>query len=246
MLFISAHKNDIGRNKKRNNEDYIWVDQQAGLFIIADGMGGYQGGEVASRLAATTISEIIVDYLMEKTRPLSTDVVKALMFKAVEAANQAVLKAAQETGHDKMGTTVVMAQIEASIVYICHVGDSRAYLVRGSTITQLTQDHSWVNFVQAASSSSKRAKSIDHILTQAIGQVTPPDPSFTQMVLEPGDYLLLCSDGLWNMVDQNRILTELLRAGDQIDQTVEALIDAANTAGGKDNISVIVIKHYGP
>jgi protein phosphatase len=246
MSFISAHKNDIGRNKKRNNEDYIWVDQQAGLFIVADGMGGYRGGEVASRLAATTISEIIVSYLKEKTRPLSTDVVKTLMFKAVEAANRAVLKAAQETGHDKMGTTVVMAQVEASMAYICHVGDSRAYLVRGSATTQLTQDHSWVNFVQSASSSSKPAKSIEHVLTQAIGQATPPDPSFTQTALEPGDYLLLCSDGLWNMVDDNRILAELLRAGDRVDRAVEALIDAANAAGGKDNISVVIVKHYAP
>jgi protein phosphatase len=144
-----------------------------------------------------------------------------------------------------MGTTIVVALVRSSVAYISHVGDARAYLARGATLMQLTKDDSWkVQFGDKNLSSKTDIPEgkFDHILTKAIGQDTDLNPSSTEVKLAPGDWLLLCSDGLWNMVEDEQILAELQNESNDPAQVVEALIAAANEAGGKDNISVIAIK----
>jgi PPM family protein phosphatase len=228
MPVISAHKSDIGRKKARN-EDYVWVDEQTGLYILADGLGGQEAGEVASQLATTTLSDTIGDKL--KFNP--------------DSPAEIIFNAAQAAGHKRqMGTTVVVAILQDTTAYISHAGDSRAYLVQGKALKQLTEDDSWGVFSASAQKSTAKNKRspLDHFLTKYIGQEHALNPSFTKVELTPGDWLLLCSDGLWSLVDEEQILAELKKADDDPGRLVETLVAAANQAGGEDNISIIALK----
>lgn len=245
MIIVSAHKSDVGL-KRKQNEDYVWVDEQMGLHIVADGMGGHEAGDVASRLAATTVGREIAEQLKAKTEPLSPATLEEMIIGAIEAANEIVFNAAKESGQKRrMGATIVVALVRLPVAYISHVGDARAYLARGSTIMQLTEDDSWGAKFAAASTSSKtevQSHRLEHVLTKAIGQDSLLQPSFIEVQIVPGDWLLLCSDGLWNMVKNEQILAELQKAGDDPAQAAEMLVAAANAAGGKDNISISAIK----
>jgi len=245
MIIASAHKSDTGQKRKRN-EDYVWVDETAKLFIVADGMGGHEAGDVASELAATTVGQLITAELKSKTEPIAPAIITQLMTEATEFANKAVFNAAQEAGQKRrMGTTIVTALVRSGNIYISHVGDARAYLARGAALMQLTRDDSWKAQFGAKDPQPKAetpSSKFDHILTKAIGQEAQLDPSSTEVKVAPGDWLLLCSDGLWNMVEDSQILAELQRAGDNPACAVESLVKAANEAGGKDNISVVAIK----
>lgn len=244
MAIISAYKSDIGRNKDRQNEDYIWVDDETGLYIVADGMGGHEAGDIASELAATTIGNYISDRLRKRSEPLPTETVKAMMIDAAESANNKVYEAAKNlTQKRQMGTTVVAALVRSTTAYISHAGDSRAYLLRNSTLVQLTEDDSWGTFARQGSGSETTSSALDLVLTKAVGQHSSLDPSFTVVDLSPSDTIILCSDGLWSMVEVDQILAIVDKAGDKLDEAVEALIAAANEAGGSDNISVILVRN---
>jgi serine/threonine protein phosphatase PrpC len=244
MTITAAHKSDTGRKRTRN-EDYVWVDETAKLFIVADGMGGHEAGDVASQLTATTVGELVTTELKSKTEPIAPAILTQLLTEAIETANKAVYNAAQEAGQKRrMGSTLVMALVRAATVYISHVGDARAYLARGATLMQLTKDDSWkAQFgANAQTPDSTASSKFDHILTKAIGQEAELNPSTTEVKVLPGDWLLLCSDGLWNMVADDQILAELQQAGENPVCAVEKLVAAANAAGGKDNISVVAIR----
>jgi len=243
MTIVSAYKCDIGRMRKQN-EDHVWVDEQAGLYIVADGMGGQEAGDVASRLATVTVGPLVIDRFKSHSKPLSVAKIKEAMIDAIETANETVFNEAQEAGQKRrMGTTIVMALVQSFKVYLSHAGDSRAYWARGSRLTQLTVDDSWgAEFGGPKESKGNSRNRIDHFLTKSIGQATMVEPSFMELGLTPGDCLLLCSDGLWDMVDETQILRELQKIEDDPTKAVKALVAAANTAGGKDNISIIIIK----
>lgn len=244
MTIVSAYKCDIGRNPKRQNEDYIWVDEQAGLFIVADGMGGQEAGDVASKLTTETAGPLIIKQLKKQSQPSSPDRVKPVIIEAIETANKTVYDAAQKAAQKrKMGSTILVALVQNSTVYISHAGDSRAYLLQGSTLTQLTEDDSWqTEFGGGQTAKGNGRKTIiDHILTKSIGQESKVDPSFKELTLAPGNHLLLCTDGLWGMLENDQILAVLKQAQGDPNRAVEALVDAANAAGGDDNISVVVI-----
>ena len=243
MTIVSAHKCDIGQVRKQN-EDYVWVDDQAGIYILADGMGGREGGKEASQLAATTVGRLVKEQLPALSPSSATEGVQELVINAIETANEIVFEAGQKAGHKRgMKTTIVTALIRSSTAYISHVGDSRAYLVQGLNLTQLTEDNSWrVEFGGPEQTKENGRTKIDHMLTKSIGQEAKVEPSFRELKLTSGDCLLLCSDGLWDMVGGERIAAELKRAENDPEQAVEALVDAANAAGGKDNIAVVVIK----
>ncbi|MCB0167857.1 MAG: serine/threonine-protein phosphatase [Anaerolineae bacterium] len=243
MTLLSAHKNDIGRNKARQNEDYIWVDDQTGLYIVADGMGGHDAGDVASKLAAITAGESVINQLAATGPNPPDNVIKTILLDAAQTANQVVYQAAHRTEQKrKMGTTLVMALITATAAYVSHAGDSRAYLLRDATITQLTEDDTWSTFVRQSSGSEHSNPALQPILTKAVGQDSSLDPSFSQIEVTSGDVILLCSDGLWNMIDNDQILAEVTKSGNQVAQAVDNLVAAANAAGGNDNISVVIIK----
>lgn len=242
MRIISAHKSDIGQ-VYQHNDDYVWVDDASGFYILADGMGGQESGDVASHMTAHAVGQTIVEQLTEGQPLPGANQVKAMLVEAIEAANRAVFQAAQKAQQKRrMGTTIVAALLRAGRLFVSHAGDSRAYLVRDNELKQLTEDDSWgAQFAAAGVKSNEKGK-FDHFLTKAVGQEHQLDPSFVEVELRPDDWLLLCSDGLWNMVEDTQILDILNAADPNPQQAVDDLVAAANQAGGRDNISVVAIK----
>ncbi len=240
MILISAQQSDPGQTAKKN-EDYIWIDEPAGIYIVADGMGGQDAGERASHLAATSTGQYLTARLPEgRYHP------KTLIIEAIEAANAEVMAAAQAAQQDRpMGAAIVAALIRLPTAYICHAGDARAYLAHNSTLTRLTMDDSWVAQLLASgviSEEQARKHPLGNILTKAVGHESPLEPACTEITLTPGDWLLLCSDGLWKKVHDEHIQAEIEKNGSSPASVVKTLVQAANAAGGEDNISLIVVK----
>ena len=145
----------------------------------------------------------------------------------------------------RMGATIIMAIAQLPSIYISHAGDTRAYLIRDKTLTRLTEDDSWAaQLVSAGVLSEDEAENHRnlHFVTKAIGQESPVEPDFVETTLARGDAILLCSDGLWNMIDDPQLLAEFEKATGHPSSLVDSLIEAANAAGGKDNITVIIIE----
>lgn len=244
MPLISASKTSVGLERP-HNEDYIWVNEDLGLFIVADGMGGHEAGEVASQLAATTAAQSIKHEVTHQMEPLSRVAIQQLLFNALQKSNDTVRAEANRGGQQrKMGSTIVVGLVRLPYVYIVHAGDARAYLARENQLTQLTQDDSYVAELVAAGVLS-RADAKNHpyvsIVTQAIGQEEPLEPTFTELTVTTQDWLLFCSDGLTGMIDEDVILSHIEQAQGNPTTLVEDLTAAANEAGGKDNISVVAI-----
>lgn len=245
MPILSASQTNVGLERP-HNEDFIWINEDLGLFIVADGMGGHEAGEVASQLAATTAAQSIKHAVTHQTEPLSSAAMQKLLFQALQESNETVRAEAKRGGQQrKMGSTIVVGLIRLPHVYIVHAGDARAYLARESQLTQLTQDDSYVAELVAAgvlTRDAARNHPYGSIVTQAIGQDDPLDPTFTELTVTANDWLLFCSDGLTGMLDEAGIIHHIEQAqGDPI-ALVESLTEAANKAGGKDNISVIAIR----
>lgn len=232
---------DIGK-KRSMNQDYVYAsDQPVGnlknLLIVADGMGGHNAGDLASRY---TVQEML-DYIKEseEDRPVP------LLSMAIHHANEQVLeKAESEKGLEGMGTTLVAATVEDAYLYVANVGDSRLYLIDDG-IEQITHDHSYVEeMIRIGELQRKDAKNHPdrNVITRAIGVRVPVRVDFFDVKLEPGDKILLCSDGLTNMVEDEEIL-EVIKKSSSIEAAARALVDVANKNGGKDNISVVLAEY---
>ncbi|MCD7735603.1 MAG: Stp1/IreP family PP2C-type Ser/Thr phosphatase [Lachnospiraceae bacterium] len=229
---------DIGR-RRSSNQDFIYAsDQPVGnlpdLMIVADGMGGHNGGDLASRYTV----ESIIEYLeqAQEKRPIP------LLSEAIHYANDRVLeKAAADRTLEGMGTTVVAAVIKEGYLYVANVGDSRLYLI-DQEISQITRDHSLVEeMIRMGELQRKDARSHPdkNVITRAVGVKTPVRVDFFDVKLEPGDRILLCSDGLTNMVEDAEIL-QIVRKYSSPKEAACHLVNEANKNGGKDNISVVL------
>jgi PPM family protein phosphatase len=222
---------DPGRRRRHNEDAYVC---EPPLFAIADGMGGAQAGEIASGLAAAVLSEASGDERGE-------DRVRSL----VEEANRRVYRRSNEdAAASGMGTTMTVALVDdaGSSVAVAHVGDSRAYRVRGGELEQLTDDHSLVGeLVRGGKLSAEEAEAHPQrsVITRAVGTEADVDVDTFTVEIETGDLYLLCSDGLTDMVPDREILA-LLAEADDLDRAVHALVDAANAGGGEDNITVVL------
>ncbi|MCE5203785.1 MAG: Stp1/IreP family PP2C-type Ser/Thr phosphatase [Coriobacteriales bacterium] len=225
-----AGASDVGLIRADNEDAYL---MEPPLFAVADGLGGHQAGEVASQLA--------IEVLFANA-PKRADA-KALG-RAVRAANAAVIEAAAEgRGRAGMGTTLTAAMVEGARIAIAHVGDSRAYLLNGGQLVQLTQDHSMVaDMVRSGTLSPENARVHPNrsVITRALGS----DPNMVADTFEvealPGDRLLLCSDGLFGMITDDAIY-QVLATAPSPEAAVARLITAANDAGGQDNITAVVV-----
>ena len=225
-----ARTSDTGR-KRRHNEDSFVV--QPPLFAVADGMGGAQAGEVASKLAAAAL---------EETDPGSLSGPDKLVSLIREANRRVYERASSDPATSGMGTTMTVALVEGTNVTIGHVGDSRAYLVRDGSLEQLTEDHSLVNELVKSGKLSREEADVHpqrSVITRAVG--TDPDVDVDTFVVDAneGDIFLLCSDGLTDMVGDDDILETVERHRDDLDRVTKALVSAANRGGGEDNITVI-------
>lgn len=243
MAFVSAYKSDTGQIAQ-HNEDYIWVDETAGIFIIADGMGGNEAGEVASELAANTVGETI-----RAAIPLDVPSTSAMLFtmaNAIERANRVVWQASEKAAQvRRMGATIVVAVLNSPAVYLAHAGDARIYVASETSFTRLTEDDSWVAQLMASGIiSTEEAKNnrLSHIVTKVVGQNSPVEANVANITVKTGDWLLMCSDGLWNMLSDEQIFQKLQKNQDNPQKLVDELVKDANEAGGRDNISVIAVK----
>ena len=238
---------DPGRARS-NNEDSVATDADVSLAVLADGMGGYNAGEIASSMATTFISSELGRWLREASSQASDAEVRRALDICVENANRAIYNAANANPqYAGMGTTLVVAVFRDTRVIVGHVGDSRCYRLRGGQLQQITKDHSLlqeqidaglITPEQAAFSSNK------NLVTRAVGVEDIVQLETHQHEVQAGDLFLMCSDGLSDMLDDASI-AQLLQAIDSLEPCAKALVDAANDAGGKDNISVILVRAAG-
>jgi protein phosphatase len=248
----AAGRTDVGM-KRKVNEDVFVLDPEHGIFLVADGMGGHAAGEVASRVAAEEILEIYQAGIdgSAGTWPghwvAGRSATANLLVDAVVAGHHRVTDVMNGDADLKgMGTTVVVAvhEPEHQTLVICHVGDSRAYLMRAGDMRLLTSDHSWVHEQVAAgflTEEAARTHPLKNVVTQALGGTSEPRVDVLEIPLEEGDLYLLCSDGLNSMLTDDEI-AGLVDPQGALDETCARLIDAANQRGGNDNISVVLLR----
>ena len=234
----AAYKSHPGK-KRKNNEDSIYVDMERGIFLIADGMGGHQAGEVASNLAVNEGH----DYLKNRLGQAETEkeIFKLLVESLMKANNIVREKAKHHLNLMGMGTTLIQVIVKHHTAYICHVGDSRAYLLR-DRLRQITSDHTVGDYLvqHDIMPREKVPPQKWHTLTQAVGVSESPVPDLQSLEVKKGNYLLLCTDGLTDMLSDDEI-ERTIQNVDDIEKAVSQLIKVANRKGGKDNISVVLI-----
>lgn len=239
-----AGMTDVGLQRMLNEDNWGWSRLSDGveIFVVADGMGGHDCGEVASQLAVETLIRVAKERIDVKPRP-DIDAIENILDEAFQEANNTIKGNAEARGND-MGTTLVTAMVIDDQIALCaNVGDSRGYLFRGGTLHQITRDHSLVaRMVEQNRITADEARNHPHsnILLRTVGTERNVDIDIFRVELEQGDKLLLCSDGLWGEVEDAEIEQIL---NEQRDNRVAAreLIRAAHLGGGKDNISVIVV-----
>ena len=228
-----AVASDTGRKRRRNEDNYV-VDPP--LFAVADGMGGAQAGEVASQLAASALEGDDSETL-EGTQRIET---------LIQEANRRIFdRATTDPTASGMGTTMTVALVEGMTVAIGHVGDSRAYLVRGEQMEQLTEDHSLVNELMKTGKLSEEEAQIHpqrSVITRAVGTDPDVDVDGFTIVAQDGDIFLICSDGLSDMVEDEEILELVHQNRDDLDKAVKTLVAAANRGGGEDNITAVAFR----
>ena len=250
MNFKVHGQSDVGR-KRQNNEDNFGIDKELGLFIVADGMGGHAAGEVASRMAI----ELIMDYIRRTAQSdepyltgFNTKFSRAgnRLSSAIILANQVISDtAATRSEWQGMGTTLVSAWLgdpDHSRLSIAHVGDSRVYLLRHGSLRQLTTDHSLVEeqIREGLLTREEAQTSLNrNMITRALGYRERVTPDILELDVEPGDKLLLCSDGLNTMLTDQEIHRIIMLNGN-IATACQQLINAANDKGGRDNTTIVM------
>lgn len=244
FLLQAAGLTDVGCVRERN-EDAFLADAGMGLFIAADGMGGRRGGDMAVRLGVESLQAYIRERLASGLAPRPEDV--AGMSGLLEGAAMAASKAIRDEGSAKMeflgmGAAIVAALVAGGHVHIAHMGDSRAYLLRGGELRRLTDDHTIVGALLRHGEISPE-EAIDHPargrLTRFAGMEPATEPSMRSLALAAGDRLLLCTDGLWGAVRDVQ-LKAILAAGNDPEVTCSNLIAAGKQAGGNDNLTAVV------
>lgn len=230
---------DVGRVRD-HNEDNMGVLLSQNLYIVADGMGGHAAGEVASQIAVDALMEFFQE-------PPERGARGAGLSDAIELANLKIFQeGAQQSSKRGMGTTIVAMRIQDEQAHLAHVGDSRIYRVREDQLEQVTTDHSWFAEVMANAEHLDpemiaHAERYKNVITRALGMNDAVEVDVSEHELEPGDLFLLCSDGLHDMISDEKILETILEHRQDLSLCCERLIEAANRAGGVDNITVVLV-----
>ncbi|NLE49553.1 MAG: Stp1/IreP family PP2C-type Ser/Thr phosphatase [Sandaracinaceae bacterium] len=252
MNFIAAGLSDVGLQRE-HNEDSFCIAPEFRLFIVADGMGGHRAGDVASKMAIHAVSSFFESTKNEDaTWPFAIDPSLSLeenrLIAGIRLANLRIFETSvQNYDMAGMGTTVVslLYHPPRQKAYVAHVGDSRAYRVRGNEIALLTRDHSLVNDYLAAMPNMPQEQLDElpkNVITRALGMQEGVMIDLTRVDVEPGDIFLLCSDGLSGMLSDEQIGEIVLDHADDLEEGVKALIRRANEEGGDDNITAVLIK----
>jgi serine/threonine protein phosphatase PrpC len=228
---------------RENNEDSVTIDEPTRLGILADGMGGYNAGEIASGMATTFIKSELGRWLSQAGRHANSREVRRAMEICVDNANRSIFNAANSNPqYSGMGTTLVVGVFQDGRLMLGHIGDSRCYRLRGDELAQISKDHSLlqeqmdaglITPEQAAVSTNK------NLVTRALGVEDAVLLEVNEHRVEPGDIFLMCSDGLSDMIDDDAI-ARILHAEGSLEEKSIKLVDAANGNGGRDNISVLL------
>lgn len=235
-------KTDRG-NKRLNNEDSFFVMPKEGIFIVADGVGGHNSGELASRTAVTAIAEFIKANNIKEIS--NEEDIRGYFLDCLREANLRVYEMAKsnEENHG-MATTVVLAYIHTDYCYMINVGDSRGYIVRNGEIKQITEDHTYVNELLKNGTIDEEIASAHpqrNMITRALGGEKSLSPDLYKIQIEKGDVICLCSDGLYNEIPID-FLCETISSASNMNSLVKTLTNHANNNGGNDNITVICIR----
>ncbi len=255
MNFVAAGISDVGCQRE-HNEDSFCILSKHRLFVVADGMGGHRAGDVASRMATAEISMFFdateardgepSDWPLELDSRLTAE--QNRLVSAVKVANQRIFQASiQNQAVQGMGTTVVGALFvrDDRKIHIAHVGDSRAYRIRGENIVQLTRDHSLLNdylLVMPNLTDAQKGRLPTNVITRALGMQDGVAVDLYFERVEPEDTYVLCSDGLSGMVSDEDILKIVLDSDSDIESAVKNLVSEANGKGGEDNITVVLVR----
>ncbi|WP_146651363.1 PP2C family protein-serine/threonine phosphatase [Labilithrix luteola] len=236
LIFVSARAQTDRGLKRKRNEDSLLVRDDEGLYVVADGMGGYNGGEIASGLAVKTIDDAFTESRFEGVPHATIPPRASELARAIQMANVAIQSRAEsERELTGMGTTICAARFLArkQRLYVGHVGDSRLYRLRNNELSQMTSDHTMRDYGVTGADAAHLSRAVGVWPTVPIDVIVGKP--------EPGDLYLVCSDGLTKMLDDDRIRETLLGSTDP-KRMVDALIKAANDSGGKDNVTVIVVR----
>ena len=233
---------DTGR-VRANNEDAVAVHDTAGLVLLADGMGGYNAGEVAASMAISVVGSELAQWLEEAPDRVSMAAVRQVLLACVDNANHAILGAAlANPQYLGMGTTLVVGVFHGNRLILCHVGDSRCYRLRGGELRQITRDHSWLQEqidLGLLTPAQAAVSGLGNLVTRALGVDGEVHPEINEFAVEPQDLFLLCSDGLSDMVSDAE-LANLARLPISLADKAERMVAMANAQGGRDNISVLL------
>ncbi|KEO81952.1 Stp1/IreP family PP2C-type Ser/Thr phosphatase [Tumebacillus flagellatus] len=240
---LVAAKTHVGLVRQLNEDSYAVVAHQQphGVAVVADGMGGHLAGEVASALAV----EAVLKRLTENTESEPLEPQDSLV-AAIKDANQAVHeRALSQQGLNGMGTTLIVTLFDQEQIHLGHIGDSRAYLLQSGDLRQVTDDHTLVNELYK-NGQITLDEAMNHpqrnIVTRAVGTDERVQPDLLQLEWNEGDILMICSDGLTNMVEE-RLLSDILRAEVPLSAKVDVLIEKAIVSGGHDNITVVLVQN---
>jgi PPM family protein phosphatase len=237
MKLVFAGNTDVGCVRSANQDSYC-ADAEGRFFIVADGMGGHAGGEEASRIAV----DVIKNYLEAKWHEQLTP--QELLQSAISLANTEILK--DQDSHPvrrDMGTTIVILIFKNDEPWYCHIGDSRLYRLRGTKLDQVSEDHTWIaKAIQSGTVDIEEARSHPwrHMLMQCLGREDIENITAAKVDFQPGDRLLICSDGLTEELSNERIAHQL-KTIRSAEQAANALISAAKAKGGRDNITVVIV-----
>jgi len=235
---------DIGKKRGANEDAYLLIPEKK-IYVVSDGMGGHNAGEVASQTAIKALESFFVGIEMQS---IPKESISETLINAVLDANKMVrAKGMSANEYSNMGCTVVLVFIDQNILHVGHVGDSRVYLIDKKDIVQVTTDHSVVmELVQAGEMTKAEARCsyLKNQLSQALGISAEVRPEYIRRELKKGDTVLLCTDGLWDMLSDDQIHKSVNEGGTP-EKTCKMLLNLANEAGGDDNITVIVTRIFG-
>ena len=251
LQISAAGRSDVGLVRP-GNEDCLHMDDQNHIYAVCDGMGGHQAGEVASLTASEIIHKSFAHFREDLGKDPSLAVGRTLppngdiLLKAIRLANRAIyVKALGSPGLSGMGTTIVAVALEADVMSIAHVGDSRAYRLTDHGLAPLTRDHSWVAEIQTSHNmSEKEASSVvgRNVITRALGVRATVEVDCRIVKVSPGEQFLLCSDGLCGFADDDEIFDVVRGVRKDLTKLVDALIQLANDRGGSDNVTVVAVE----
>lgn len=246
ILVKIAGYTDTGM-RREYNQDHIGFDQELGVAVLADGMGGHKAGEVAAHMAVKTVLESLKKLILQETSvSITGSQLLEFVSNTISSSNSEIFRAQEaEEAYKGMGTTIVAALVVGSQVYVGHVGDSRLYLYRSRTLRRLTKDHSLVqDLIDRGFYTEREARgaNVGHVVTRALGTRLDVEVDTAEETLEPYDLLMLCSDGLTDMVSDWQIAEIIDENCNDLELATKKLIALANQNGGKDNISVILMQ----